>query len=339
MITRRANTFVYDGGSSTGPGNPTSFKGQSRTFNADNQQAGTGFGYDGNGNPTTYKAATLTFDPENRMTAYGTAQTDAYSGDGLRVWKQTGTTPGTRTYFLYDGEQPVCEYNSSGSFTAANTYGADGLVSTRRGSPGTVCFVCDERGNVSQRTSSTGAVTGSEVYDAYGARTGTAAQADPFGFGAQAGYYTDLETGLILCTHRFYDPQNGRWLTPDPAGYTGGINLYGYCENNPVNEEDAEGLWPSLYAAAKPVPKPKPLPGPPYKIYWPPTIPIHVGPVKATVEGSVGPVKGGIENGGSQEVQIKGPEYWYSLSPVTRRKLKTFNQLRNYCNVHEGNGN
>ena len=236
------NAFAYDGGTSAGPGNPTSFKGATRTFNANNQQTNAGYGYDGNGNPTTYKAATLTFDPENRMTAYGTAQTDAYSGDGLRVWKQTGTTPGTRTYFLYDGEQPVCEYNSSGSFTAANTYGADGLVSTRRGSPGTVCFVCDERGNVSQRTSSTGAVTGSEVYDAYGARTGTAAQPDPFGYGGQAGYYTDAETGLILCTHRYYDPGNGRWLTRDPMGYAGGINLYGYVGNDPVDEDDPEGL-------------------------------------------------------------------------------------------------
>ena len=121
------NGFSYDGGTSTGAGNPTSFKGTTNTFNADNQLTNTGYGYDGAGNPTTYQSHTLTFDPENRMTSYaGTTQTDGYSGDGLRGWKASS---GGTTYFLYDGTQPVCEYNGSGTLTATNTFGADGLVS------------------------------------------------------------------------------------------------------------------------------------------------------------------------------------------------------------------
>lgn len=86
----------------------------------------------------------------------------------------------------------------------------------------------------------------SEMYDAYGTRTGTAAPPDPFGYEAQAGYYTDTETGLVLCTHRFYDPSNGRWLTRDPIGYEGDINLYGYCENDPTNNSDPSGYDPSF---------------------------------------------------------------------------------------------
>ena len=70
-----------------------------------------------------------------------------------------------------------------------------------------------------------------------------AVQPDPFGFGGQAGYYTDTETGLILCTHRYYDPANGRWLTRDPIGYAGGVNLYGYVGNNPGNRWDPSGFW------------------------------------------------------------------------------------------------
>jgi len=85
-------------------------------------------------------------------------------------------------------------------------------------------------------------VISSDLFDAYGTRSGTAAiQPDPFGYGAQAGYYTDVRTGLILCTHRFYDPSSGRFLTRDPMGYGGGINLYGYTGNNPINEEDPDG--------------------------------------------------------------------------------------------------
>ena len=121
-------------------------------------------------------------------------------GDGLRAWKQAGST---RTYFLYDGTAPVAEYSSTGTLLATNTFGADGLVSRRNVSGNaTTFYTFDERGSVSQRLSSTGAVVSSDLYDGFGARTSTGG-ADVFGFEAQAGYYTDAETGLILCTHRF----------------------------------------------------------------------------------------------------------------------------------------
>ena len=180
------------------------------------------------------------------MTRFGPAsspvQTNAYDGDGLRTWKQTGTGSSTRTYFVYGGDTAVVEEASTGAFLAGNTYGADGLASTRRNGPGTTCFVFDERGNVAQRTSSSGAAQSSDMYDGYGGRTSTGG-ADSVGFGGQWGYYTNADNGLILCTHRFYDPQNGRWLTPDPAGYAGGINQYAYCQNNPANQIDSLGLW------------------------------------------------------------------------------------------------
>jgi RHS repeat-associated protein len=61
------------------------------------------------------------------------------------------------------------------------------------------------------------------------------------GFGGQYGYYTDPETGLVLCTHRYYDPGAGRWLTRDPISYKGGMNLYSYAGGNPINEIDPDG--------------------------------------------------------------------------------------------------
>lgn len=65
---------------------------------------------------------------------------------------------------------------------------------------------------------------------------------DPFGYGAQWGYYTDRESGLQLLTHRYYDPQAGRFVTRDPSGYAGGFNLYSHVQNNPLAYSDPSGL-------------------------------------------------------------------------------------------------
>jgi len=87
------------------------------------------------------------------------------------------------------------------------------------------------------------------MFDGYGAKLGdtdaftggSEATRDAMGFQGQFGAYTDNETGLVLMGHRYYDAGTGRFLTRDPLGYGGGINLYGFTGNNPVNEMDPEG--------------------------------------------------------------------------------------------------
>ena len=65
-----------------------------------------------------------------------------------------------------------------------------------------------------------------------------------------AGQYYDQETGLHYNYHRYYDPKSGRYLTPDPIGLAGGINLYAYAYNNPVNLIDPFGLWGINYGGS-----------------------------------------------------------------------------------------
>ena len=49
-------------------------------------------------------------------------------------------------------------------------------------------------------------------------------------------------TGFCNCRARWYDPATGRWLSKDPIGLSGGLNLYEFCGNDPVDFSDPAGL-------------------------------------------------------------------------------------------------
>jgi RHS repeat-associated protein len=54
-------------------------------------------------------------------------------------------------------------------------------------------------------------------------------------------WYSDI--GLYDLRNRFYSPDIGRFLQPDPIGFRGdATNLYRYCGNNPVTSSDPTGL-------------------------------------------------------------------------------------------------
>jgi RHS repeat-associated protein len=51
----------------------------------------------------------------------------------------------------------------------------------------------------------------------------------------------DYTTQLYHFRARWYDPETGRWLSNDPIGISGGLNLYAFCANNPVCFVDPMG--------------------------------------------------------------------------------------------------
>lgn len=65
-------------------------------------------------------------------------------------------------------------------------------------------------------------------------------------FAGQKGYPNDDATGMQLLGARVYLPLLGRFLTPDLIGHGGGLNLYAYCDNNPVTNVDPDGTQPQV---------------------------------------------------------------------------------------------
>lgn len=56
------------------------------------------------------------------------------------------------------------------------------------------------------------------------------------------GQQADWETGLYYNRHRYYDPGMHRYVSQDPIGILGGLNVYGYVGANPVQWVDPLGL-------------------------------------------------------------------------------------------------
>lgn len=68
--------------------------------------------------------------------------------------------------------------------------------------------------------------------------SGPLAKANPFRFSTK---YQDDETDLVYYGYRYYNPSTGKWPSRDPIEEKGGLNVYGFVENTPVNQVDYLG--------------------------------------------------------------------------------------------------
>lgn len=85
-----------------------------------------------------------------------------------------------------------------------------------------------------------GTLQGQLFYSVYGKAT-VAERSTQTSTARFEGQFEDIETGLFYNYHRYYDPEVGRYISPDPIGTNGLLNLYQYC-TNPVGYVDPFGL-------------------------------------------------------------------------------------------------
>ena len=80
-------------------------------------------------------------------------------------------------------------------------------------------------------------------YDAFGgitAQSGDMADAFTHRFSTKP---FDAETGLYYYGYRFFSPELSRWVNRDPIEEDGGLNGFGFSENDPLNLYDKLGLF------------------------------------------------------------------------------------------------
>jgi RHS repeat-associated protein len=218
--------------------------------------------YDDDGNLTDDGTLTYRYDAENRLKQAVNAgvtlsYTYTYDYIGRRVRRAKYVAPGsvTTTTFVFDGWNLIAELDGSLNPTRTYTWGPDGTGAIRGGGTGGLLMISqgtggttrwfpvyDSRHNITGLLDQDGTTVAAYTYDSFGRVTlsgGAQAGNNPFGFATQ---YTESDIGLVYFGHRFYSPLLGRFINRDPIAEAGGLNLYAYCRNDPVNCVEVLGL-------------------------------------------------------------------------------------------------
>jgi RHS repeat-associated protein len=214
---------------------------QSSTFDSNDRLNSDTF--DNNGSTKISNGKAYNYDFENHLTSTNDGITVVYDGDGNRVSK---TVNGITTKYLVDtnnltGYAQVVEEIQNGSVTKQYTYGLD-LISQQQAG-GLSFYNYDGHGSVRGLSNSSGNVTDTYTYDAFGTtieRTGTTDNNYLY-----AGEQFDSDLGFYYNRARYLNVGTGRFISQD--SYEGNsseplsIHKYLYANGNPSNEIDPSG--------------------------------------------------------------------------------------------------
>jgi len=208
--------------------------------------------HDANGNLTGITeggvTTTLVWDAADRLISIKKGNLESrFSYDYMNRWVKivelNGTTVTSTKDFIWCGLS-LCEERSGTQVTRYYSFGFQDPSGAK------FYYTRDHLGSVREVRDAGGVVVSRYRYDPYGVRTlVSGSDKSQFGF---TGHYLHKTSGLLLAPYRAYSPSLGRWMSRDPIGERGGLNLYGYVRASPVVFVDPNGATPVLACAAAP---------------------------------------------------------------------------------------
>ncbi len=232
-------------------------------WNQDGIQAVT---HDPDGNQLSKGNQQYTWDAENRLIEVrerGILKARyIYDHQSRRIARWT--TDDVDERYLYQGWNLINIYNADyarpketytwGSDLSGSLQGSGGvgglLMVNLEDQPASAWFYhYDANGNVAEITSSSGGLLGSYRFDGFGQLSTMPKQmGNRYRFSTKP---QDSETSFYYYGYRYYEPGAGRWLSRDPIGEQGGLNLYGYVKNQPTNFIDILGMRHAVFGAGQ----------------------------------------------------------------------------------------
>ena len=225
---------------------------------------GTAISYDASGNPLNWRNAAILNWQGRRLNSmaldsgYIHGLDFMYNADGIRTQKSYFDHSTANMYsvsYTLDGTKILAQtykHSTTGeTYTVKFFYDANDAPIAMEYDGNYYYYRTNIQGDIEGIYNSNGTLVVSYSYDAWGnilSTTGTLAstvgEINPFRY---RGYYYDTETGWYYLQSRYYDPTVGRFLNADEpmlVGATGtalSLNMFSYCENNPVNYVDSTG--------------------------------------------------------------------------------------------------
>ncbi|OYY93468.1 MAG: hypothetical protein B7Y41_11980 [Hydrogenophilales bacterium 28-61-23] len=219
-------------------------------------QGSTGWDYDPNGNRSLHRSGSATYlydyTPFTNLQNVSGPASKAYQYDAAG----NPTHDGTYAYAYNDyGRLERLTGNRLGEYTATGTRLQETVWLHDRPvavltNTGTLYVYTDHLNAPRALTDTANKIVWRWDADAYGVGL---ADEDPDGNGIKVNYslrfpgqHYDSESGLHYNHHRYYSPNLGRYMSADPIGLAGGMNLFGYARQNPLSYIDPLGLAGTL---------------------------------------------------------------------------------------------